>query len=108
MFDGYEKAYKEVIPAARAALIQELKTRYNIKEEAMSEYLEMTQAAISKYINGKYSDRVKKIHEMVDKQIVEAYAKKIVEGNHTLTNKYLCTICSKMNGFNCRFSTAEK
>lgn len=108
MFAGYEKAYKEVIPAARAALIQELKTRYNIKEDAISEYLGMTQAAISKYVNGKYSARVKRIYEMIDRQVVEAYAKKIAEENGNVANKYLCTICSKMNGFDCRFSTAEK
>ena len=33
---GYEIAAKEVIPAVRLALIKELKTKYNIKEEEIS------------------------------------------------------------------------
>ncbi len=108
MMGGYERAYKEIIPAARAALILELKNKYNIKEETISRYVGITQAAISKYINGKYSEGIKEIAAKMDREIIAAYAEKIAKGNPEMINKYLCTICSKLNGFDCRFSAADK
>jgi predicted transcriptional regulator len=108
MLSGYEKAYKEVIPAARAALIAELKKKYNIKEEAISEYLGITQAAISKYLNGKYSARIKEIEGQIDKSTIALYAEKIAKGNTEAMNLYMCTICNTLNTFNCKFSSAKK
>lgn len=107
MLSGYEKAYKEIIPAARAALIIELKKKYDIKEEAISKYVGITQAAISKYLNGRYSSRIKGIVEKLDKDIVASYAEKIASGNTAAMNKYMCTICNKLNGFDCKFSRAN-
>jgi predicted transcriptional regulator len=104
MASGYERAYKEIIPAARAALIIELKKKYDIKEEAISKYVGITQAAISKYLNGRYSTRIKEIVEKIDKTTIETYAERIANGQPEAINKYLCTICNTMNNFNCRFS----
>lgn len=104
MLGGYEKAYRDIIPAARAALIIELKKKYNIKEEVISSYVGITQAAISKYLNGKYSARIKEIVERMDKGTIEAYAEKIANGNPEAINKYLCTMCNALNSFDCRFS----
>jgi predicted transcriptional regulator len=108
MISGYEKAYKEVIPAARAALILELKKKYNMKEELISKYLGITQAAISKYLNGKYSTKIKEIAATIDRATIEAYADKIATGNADAVNAYMCRICNTMNNFNCRFSYAKK
>ncbi len=100
----YEKAYKEIIPAARAALIVELSKNHGIKEDAISEYVGITQAAISKYLNGKYSDRIKSTMEKIDKEMLKEYTEKIRNETPRALNKYLCTACSKLNGFDCRFS----
>lgn len=108
MLGGYEKAYKEIIPAARAALIIELKKKYDLKEEAISGYMGMTQAAISKYLNEKYSEKLKELIEKIDRSTIEAYAEKVVNGSENAVNVYLCTVCSAMNDFNCRFSYAKK
>ncbi len=104
MISGYEKAYKEMVPAARAALILELKKKYNIREETISRYLGITQAAISKYVNGKYSARIKEIAEKMDRKIIEEYAAMIANGKPEMVNKYLCTICGMLNSFECSFS----
>ncbi|HUB92402.1 MAG TPA: helix-turn-helix domain-containing protein [Candidatus Saccharimonadales bacterium] len=104
MLSGYERAYKEIVPAARAALIIELNKKYNIKEELISKYVGITQAAISKYLNGRYSARIKEIVEKIDKATIETYAEKIANGHPEAINKYLCTICNAMNDFDCRFS----
>ena len=101
----YEKAYKEVIPAARAALIAELSNTYGIKEDSISEYVEITQAAISKYLNGKHSEKIKATMEKIDKAIIKEYAEKIKNQNPQALNKYLCTVCSRLNTFECRFSS---
>ena len=108
MLSGYEKAYKEIIPAARAALIIELNKKYNIKEEAISDYIGITQAAISKYLNGKYSAKIKEIAGTIDKNTIALYAGEIAKGNVSAVDHYMCTICNTLNVFNCKFSTAKK
>ena len=105
---GYERAYKEIVPAARAALILELKKKYKIKEEAISEYIGVTQAAISKYVNGKFSDEIKGVMEGIDKQVTESHAQQVAKGESGAVNEYICTVCSTLNPFNCRFSHAKK
>lgn len=107
MISGYERAYKEIVPAARAALILELKEKYHIKEEAISEYLGITQAAISKYVNGKYSSKIKEIAEKMDRKTIEEYAAMIASGRPEMVNKYLCTICNTLNRFDCGFSSIK-
>lgn len=104
MDSKYEKAYKEVIPAARAALIAELSKTHGIKEDAISEHVGITQAAISKYLNGKYSEKIKSTMEKIDKETIKEYAEKIKSETPKALNKYLCTVCSKLNEFDCRFS----
>ena len=104
MASGYEKAYREIVPAARAALIAELQKKYKIKEEAISEYVGITQAAISKYVNGKYSSRIKSAVEKIDRNVIEAYAEKVAGGNKEEVGRYLCKVCNTLNSFNCKFS----
>lgn len=105
---GYERAYRGIVPAARAALILELKKKYKIKEEAISGYLGVTQAAISKYVNGKFSDEIKGVMGGIDKQVTESYAQQVTKGEGTAVNEYICTVCSTLNPFNCKFSHVKK
>ncbi len=105
----YEKAYKEIIPAARAALITEFKKRYDAKEDAIACYVGITQAAISKYLNGKYSDKIKAVAEKVDRSTVEAFAGRIAKGESDAVDKYMCTVCLMLNdSFRCKFSRADR
>lgn len=108
MNNGYEKAAKEVIPAVRLAIITELASKYHITEEDIAGYLEIAQAAVSKYLNGKYSEKVKALEEKIDKRIVELYSSKISEGKKEAVNLCMCTICNALNAFDCQFSYTKK
>ena len=107
MSNEYERAAKEVIPAIRSAIAKELKNKYKIKEEEIAKYLGIAQAAVSKYISGKYSKKVLAIEEMLDKKMIENYAGRIFKKEEGSVDMCLCTICNKMNPFGCRFSKAE-
>jgi predicted transcriptional regulator len=104
---GYEIAAKEVIPAVRLALIKELKTKYNIKEEEISSYLGITQAAVSKYIREKYSVKIKDIEAKLDRGIIESYAKEIASGKIGAVNLCICKICTTVNNFGCSFASTK-
>ena len=67
-------------------------------------HVEITQAAISKYLNGKHSEKIKATMEKIDKAVIKEYAEKIKNQTPQALNKYLCTVCSKLNNFECRFS----
>ena len=63
----YEKADKEIIPAARLFIATVLKKRYNMTEQDIADRLGVAQAAVSKYLNGKSSARIAEIKETIMK-----------------------------------------
>ena len=106
MASGYEKATKEIIPAVRYALVKSLKTKYKKREEEIAQELGMTQAAISKYFNGKLSDKVKALEKKIDAKVIDSCARSITEGNSNMANACICSVCNKFNDFGCGFSKA--
>ncbi len=108
MASGYEKAMKEVIPTIRYALVKELKVKYNKKEEDIARSLEVTQAAISKYLRGKISEKIRDLETRVDKELIDKYAKRIAGGDKEAANICICTACKAINDFGCKFSSSEK
>ena len=106
MASGYDMATKEIIPAVRYALIKTLKTKYNKREEEIARDLGMTQAAISKYLNGRLSDRVRAFERKIDTAVIDSCAKDIKDGNSNTTNACICMVCNKFNNFGCAFSKA--
>ncbi len=108
MGSGYEVAMRDVIPAVRYALIKELKIKYNKKEAEIAKSLEITQAAISKYLSGKVSSRIKEIEARLDKSLIDKYAESIALGNGNNVNLCICGICKSINDFGCKFSYAKE
>jgi predicted transcriptional regulator len=106
MINGYEKASKEVVPAVRLIIARELKIRYNMTESRIAETLGIAQAAVSKYLNGSYSERVGDTASKVDMEDVNRCIPKIVDGNKAELKKCICTVCNSMNKFECKFSSA--
>ncbi len=103
---GYEKANREIVPAVRYALIKALKTRYNKREEEIARELGMTQAAISKYLNGRLSEKVRAVERRIDRSTIDVCAKNIIEGNRDMVGVCICRVCNKLNDFGCSFSKA--
>lgn len=105
MASGYEIAAKEVIPAVRTLIARELKERYGMKEVDIAQRLSVAQAAVSKYLAGKYSARVREITRRIDMKYVDAYIGKIAEGKTEYANMCICTVCKHLNDFGCTFSS---
>ena len=104
--NGYIRATNMVVPAARAIISKELKHRYKLTETEIAGYLGIAQAAVSKYLKGRYSERIKAIEKGIDIGPVRGYLDRIAAGKREYANMAICTICSKENYFNCKFSKA--
>ncbi len=105
--NGYERATKEVVPAARLAIARELKARYNMTEGNIAKILGVAQAAVSKYLNGNYSETVSAAAGHISMELVNRHIEQIAKGNQEELKKLVCTICWTMNRFDCRFSGAD-
>lgn len=106
MINGYARATNEIIPAVRSIIAKELNARYHMKEQDIAKYLGVAQAAVSKYLNGEYSKKIKEIEAKIDRSAIEAYITKMVEGKKEYANACICMICNKENAFDCKFSQA--
>ena len=105
----YEKADKEVIPAARLFIATALKKRYNMTEQEIADRLGVAQAAVSKYLNGKSSVKIAEIKDRVMKdERFNYYIEKIHESKGHYVELCICTICKTLMQANCRFSYADK
>ncbi|MDE1767940.1 MAG: hypothetical protein KGH64_04195 [Candidatus Micrarchaeota archaeon] len=106
--NGYERASNEIVPAMRLVIARELKVRYNMTESRIAQILGVAQAAISKYLNENYSERIKNTSENVDMVVVNKFIENIAKGDSVALKRCICTSCSIMNEFDCSFSSAEK
>ena len=104
MVNGYELASKEVVPAARLAIAKALKERYNLTESNIANILGVAQAAVSKYLNDKYSISVEEMYEKIDRSKIDAYIEKIAHGDELKLKQCICSICGTLNKFDCKFS----
>ena len=107
--ESYEVAVKQVIPAARLSIIRSLNSKYRLNETQISRIMGISQAAVSKYLSGKYSDGVVHMEKMVDQRLVEECTQAVAgmggEAEGTV-NMYICRICKSVNDFGCKFSRA--
>ncbi len=104
MIDNYEVASKAVIPAARLRIARELRSKFNLTESRIASILGVAQAAVSKYLNGEYSKSIDDLAKRIDPSEIDPHIKKIAEGSTTELKKCVCSICSSVNRFECKFS----
>ena len=102
----YESATNEIVPAIRSYIAKELKN-HGMSEEKIAELLGVAQAAISKYVNEKYSEKVKEIESKIDASIINAYMAKMLNGEAVYVNACICKICQSLCAFDCAFSSAN-
>ena len=102
--NGYERASDEIVPAVRLVIAMELRSRYNMTEERIASILGVAQAAVSKYLNGKSSQTVKDISGQIDRAKISRHIEAIAKGDETALNQCICSLCSVLNKFDCKFS----
>ncbi|MEM3839231.1 MAG: helix-turn-helix domain-containing protein [Candidatus Micrarchaeaceae archaeon] len=106
MINGYARATKLVIPAARSVIAKELKAKYNLTEQEIAAKLDIAQAAVSKYLSGKYSSKIKEIEARINREKIAGKVSMLVSGDKKYANSAICTICKMENEFDCGFSKA--
>ena len=92
-----EKNLKIFIPAIRAKIAKILANKYNFSQIKIAESLGITQAAVSKYLAGKYGEKIKNVEkEMEIIKLSNSAAKKIAKGKIAkIKIKNICVSCKK-------------
>lgn len=88
---------KQIIPAVRVRVAKELYSK-GLKQEEIGEKLGLTQAAISKYLSGKYTKGIKKLEKSkIVEKISEEIARAILDKSFKKIDfqKIVCEYCKK-------------
>ena len=56
---------KTVLPAIRASVAETLSKKHSYTQQEIANGLGIVQVAVSKYVNGRYSNRVKKVKDYI-------------------------------------------
>jgi predicted transcriptional regulator len=75
--------------------------KYNMSQVGIADTLNTTQAAVSKYLSGKYSARVKKVENGFRKDEVEEFVRHAISESRYGAQKTVCRMCSRNLSFKC-------
>ncbi|MEM5855708.1 MAG: helix-turn-helix domain-containing protein, partial [Candidatus Aenigmatarchaeota archaeon] len=92
-----EMVVKQIIPAVRVRTAKLLYAK-GLKQEEIASKLDLTQAAVSKYLSGKYTEKIKKMEKSkVVKKISEEMVEAILNKNFKKSRpeKIICNYCKK-------------
>lgn len=92
---------KEFLPALRASSARLMHEKYKLNQERIASLLETTQAAVSKYLSGNYSDEVKDFEKSLDRDQVAKFVKAAMDGKRYEAQRSVCKMCSKNLSFRC-------
>jgi len=68
------------LPAIRAAVAEELSSKYNYTQEEIANSLGIVQVAVSKYLNKKYSNKIAKLKNYIkEKGLADDIVKSIID-----------------------------
>jgi predicted transcriptional regulator len=95
MRTDYENAVKEFLPALRARSAKIMATRYGINQLEIARLLKVTQAAVSKYLSGRYSLAVKKMESTLSDSDVDAFVKNVLEEKPYEAQIEVCRMCAR-------------
>lgn len=100
MSSVYELAANSAVPAIRASLSVVLARKYSMRERSIADALGVTQAAVSKYLSGKYSSKIKSFQKSINKELLLKSAESIA-ADPSRAAKLVCDVCERMNGRKC-------
>lgn len=95
-----ESAVKLVLPALRASIAKRLYEDYDFSQEEIAASLGLTQAAVSKYLSGKYGAEVKELEKAekirnVGERVASGIAK---TPSASQIFREVCNCCREMQG----------
>ena len=94
-----EVMVKQIIPAVRVKVTKQLYSKYHFNQEYIAEKLGITQAAVSKYLSGKYTQEIKKLErdkivKKISGDVIRAIIKKTF--NRSSFERTVCKYCAEM------------
>ncbi len=102
-----EVIMKEFLPAVRAGVTKELSLKHHYTQVDIASRLGITQASISKYLTGDYTDKIKILENTSEiKRIISNLTSSIV--NNEMSKKQMietvCTLCEQFfdEEWNCK------
>ena len=98
----YENMVKEFLPALRASAAKMMANEYKMSQMKIAKALNTTQAAVSKYLSGKYSNSVKRFEKTFERSEVETFVRNVVENSGYDAQRIVCALCSRNLSFRCR------
>lgn len=101
MHTEYEMMVKEFLPALRAKAARVLSEKYQVNQMKIASMLDTTQAAVSKYLSGKYSDKVKEFEATIDEKEVDEFVKSVMKESRYDAQKHVCKMCARNLSFKC-------
>ena len=78
MYTNCDEIFKLTIPAARAAVAKALDKKYAMSQQQIAKSLGVAQAAISKYLSGRYSQKIKRVERVIEKRRYEVPIAKMI------------------------------
>ncbi len=105
---SYIAAYDYIVPAARASIAKALVKKHKMSEKDAAKMLGVTQAAISKYVSSKYSQKIKEIESKIDSAAIDSYVAKVVKGDVEQVGNCICHVCQTVNPFDCKIKNTDE
>ena len=68
MYTNCDEIFKITIPAVRVVVAKSLSNKYKMNQQQIAKRLGITQVAVSKYLNCRYSSKIAKIEALVKKK----------------------------------------
>ncbi len=97
----YEHMIKEFMPSLRASAARIMYDEKKIKQEDIARFLGITQAAVSKYLSGRYSSTVKQFELRLNEKEVRMFVDKITASKAYESQKVVCKMCARNLSFEC-------
>lgn len=72
MYTNCDEIFKLTVPAARIAVARALDKRYKLSQQQIAKGLGIAQAAVSKYLRGRYSQKIKRVERLIEEKRYEA------------------------------------
>ncbi len=94
----YEEVVKSFMPALRGSVARAMASRYGIKQVDIAALLGVTQAEISKYVNGK---QPKANGVSFDQGEIDALIGQLIKRHSRAAQRIVCGMCPKGESMSC-------
>jgi predicted transcriptional regulator len=95
--NNYDRVIKEITPMIKASATKMMTADYGLKQQNIAKLLDITQAAVSKYLNGD----IKTSGKALDPKVVKSFVESLIRGDRIGAQKYKCLMCQTYERFDC-------